>query len=340
MDNTTPYHEAAVSYLMSGWNILVLPLGQKFPPPAGTTGVGGMDVDEEVSLIDWMEEGGNIGLRMGEDMIGIDVDGIAGYGVFKALEKKLGALPIEYIVSSHRSHSEGFTAFFKVPVGTAFKGHAGANIDIIQHNHRYQVVAPSVHPTGRVYEWRTWVGGNTVPFIPEASDLPPLPSPWVEYLKKEGSVSPSPVEAHSTPSPSPVEDYPTLSPEELNAALEGEGCSLMNKITGTRIKALRSPKSSRHDAMVLAVWAIVSEAHKGHTGGQDALDRYKRAWLAKFTPSEATERDLNAEFRSSVLGAQAKQEGSEKGTCACGGGRGAYAKNKNRSIVTGQRMWR
>lgn len=114
----------------------------------------------------------------------------------------------------------------------------------------------------------------------------------------------------------------------------------MNKITGTRIKALKSLKSSRHDAMVLAVWAIVSEAHKGHTGGQDALDRYRRAWLAKFTPSEATERDLNAEFNSSVYGAQTKQEGSQKGTCACGAGRSSYSKNTNRSIVTGQRMWR
>lgn len=321
MEEFNPYTVSAAEYLMTGWMPLPLPLGEKAPPPSGVTGWGGVYPEEETVLGEWMEQGGNIGLKMPPNVIGLDVDGEAGYRRFKALESQLGELPGEWMITSHESHTEGFTAFFTVPEGMQFNGQVSTNIDVIQSNHRYQTAPPSVHPdSGRVYEWRVYEGSTPLPFIPEADTLPPLPQAWIDFFSK--SVDPNGVDATGV--------------DPKDSSLTGVGCNLMNAIVASRVKVLKSGKVGRHDAMVLATWAIVTEAAKGHAGANEALAAYKKSWLWRFNDAEKKRRDLDNEFGRAVYGAMAKN--SKTGNdCNCG--KNAYKKRG----ITGSKdlkMWK
>ena len=66
----------AVRYHKAGWHPFPLPPGSKGPPPEGRTGYEGTDFTEaELDSLDWT---GNIGLRMPDGIIGLDVDAYRG----------------------------------------------------------------------------------------------------------------------------------------------------------------------------------------------------------------------------------------------------------------------
>lgn len=321
LDQNNPYSETAMEYVMAGWMPIVLPYAKKAPPPSGVTGWGGVYPDEDVVLGDWVEQGGNIGLKMPPNVIGLDIDGAAGYARFKALEKQLGELPGEWMITSHESHTEGFTAFFTVPDGVQFMGQVAENIDVIQASHRYQTAPPSVHPDScRVYEWRAYAGSTPLPFIPEADTLPPLPQAWIDFFRR----------VESTPGSTPESTLVTLD-------MSGVGCNMMRSIVSQKVSTLQSGKVGRHDAMVAATWAIICESSKGHGGASHALREYKNAWLRRFRPSEKASRDLDNEFGRAVYGAIAKMSSVKTG-CTCGQ-KSSYTK---RSISGSKdlRMWR
>ena len=72
---TMLYASAARTYLAAGYSPLPLPPGQKWPPPKGWTGAGApMAHPEQVSRWIRSDPGGNIALRLPEDVIGIDLD--------------------------------------------------------------------------------------------------------------------------------------------------------------------------------------------------------------------------------------------------------------------------
>ena len=71
-----PYGDAAVGYWEADWmGVLPLRAGAKSPPPSGYTGQDG-GWPSRVDVQRWAEERprANIGLRLPDDVIGLDVD--------------------------------------------------------------------------------------------------------------------------------------------------------------------------------------------------------------------------------------------------------------------------
>src|SRR5215468_3261464 len=105
--------ECALVYHESGWNPLQLPQHAKGPPPEGRTGYEGADMTEaEIRAASW---GGNIGIRMPDDAIGLDVDAYrGGLDSLIDLEQRLGKLPPTFISHSGRNDQSGIR-FYRVP---------------------------------------------------------------------------------------------------------------------------------------------------------------------------------------------------------------------------------
>lgn len=193
-----PYFSSALDYLHKGWWPLPLPEGKKHSPEKGLT--GGIspfpDPDTQLEMVEsWRNTSprGNVALRMGHNVIGLDVDDYPdgkedpetgeikikeGYNQLKELEAKLGPLPPTW-VSSARFGIEGQensgTRFYRIDpewqgqlefVGKAPLDvrYVNRSIDIIQFKHRYSAVYPSINPDadGARYEWKR-EDGATIP---------------------------------------------------------------------------------------------------------------------------------------------------------------------------------
>jgi hypothetical protein len=183
----TPYADAAMTYLSRGWAPLPLPPRDKAEPPKGWTGHGapwpsGADVTE------WAANGhgaGNIGIRMPDDVVGIDVDDYDDKGggeTLAKLEARLGLLPPSPKSTSRPDDPVSGIRFYQVPGGRHWHD-PGPGVEVIQHTYRYAVVAPSIHPEGRSYLWLA-PDGAQIPG-PAVADLPVLPEAWVGDLSVE-----------------------------------------------------------------------------------------------------------------------------------------------------------
>lgn len=317
----TPYASIATDYLFKGWDILPLPERSKFAPPKGYTGLNAKDIDEEIALGEWMDTAGNIGLRLPSGVVGIDIDAYKDNGLaFNELVQKLGPLPETMGITSRSTVADGVTLFFSSPKGTKFIGSVGT-VDIIQNHHRYAVAPPSIHPEGRVYRWVS-SSGLDLPWVPEPEDFPALPEAWVEFLQEKKTVAPKP------------ELVADIDFSEFMAE-DGKACKKMNSILKGAIIRLKEKKSSRHDLMVLATWAMTGEAGHGHTGYDRVLIAYQKAWEKSFPAAERASRPLPLEFESALRGAQRKLP-RPSGTCRCNEEAQRHAPQSSSSL----RMWR
>lgn len=277
--------------------MLPLPKNSKAAPPLGSTGVSGVALEEEVLFeIADQDEVGNVGIRLPKTVIGLDFDLYKDSTSLQDLQRELGLLPEAPAVSS-RGVENGFTALFAVPADTHFETSAGTAVDVIQHDHRYTVAPPSIHPSGSKYSWVEWQGGQALPWIPEISDLPDLPLSWLEFLTIK-------------------EDKKEYNQVEESLILSGIACSTMRTITFKGVQQLRTT-TQRHDTMIRVVWAIVSAGAIGHSGGENSLKTVYREWIKMFSESEKITRNIEAEFWASVEGAKRKVV-RKSGSCYCG----------------------
>lgn len=182
-ESNTPYAQAADLYWRAGWHgILPLPAAAKKNPPAGFTGAGGR-YPSYPDIAVWVEDhgGGNIALRMPPNVIGLDVDAYGdkdGDRTLTLAETMHGALPPTWRTTSRDDGVSGIR-LYRVPEGLAWPGEIGPATEIIQRNHRYALVWPSLHPEGRTYRWIS-PDGVTSTHIPDPDELPFLPDAWVE----------------------------------------------------------------------------------------------------------------------------------------------------------------
>ena len=197
MSGPRGYGDAAPRYYEAGWSPLPLPRGAKTSPPEGTTGqTGRWPTVDDVQLWSTQFPDGNVGLRLPDTVVGIDVDDYDGKGggaTLAELIDKYGELPPTWMSSSRGLGTSGIRVF-RIPAGVAFPGMLGRGIDVIQHHHRYVVAAPSVHPSGNRYGWYT-PEGDRAQAPPVVGDLPDLPTSWLEGLR---------IREHETPTPLPV----------------------------------------------------------------------------------------------------------------------------------------
>ena len=188
------YGDVAVDYLDRLGPVVPLPRAKKHPPPKGFTGRGGRaPTRDEIEAWRWRFGGGNVAFPLLLGMAGIDVDDYGdkhGAATLAEAERRWGKLP-PTVRSQNRSDGVSGIKLFRIPPGVVLHGkvefpelHLGG-IDVIQHHHRYVVVWPSIHPSGRLYVWFDERIDIVLTGPPRLKDLPELPAAWVEALRAE-----------------------------------------------------------------------------------------------------------------------------------------------------------
>jgi hypothetical protein len=281
-----------------GWRgVLPLPVMEKSPPPAGYTGAGGR-WPSGADVWTWTEEqpAGNVALRMPPSIIGLDVDNYAGKAGAETLAKhveQLGPLPATWRSTSRDDELSGIY-LYRVPEGLFWPGELGPHVEIIQTRHRYAVVPPSVHPSGRQYRWidPSGVTGARLPAAP--GDIVPLPQVWVDELsggRLAVDVAKSGV------------DYATVG--SWFQANEGRPCGKMRTVAGRAVDELARNSSARHDIGVRAVMSLVYASAEGHRGAATAVESVRAAFMTAVTSGSSARDDETArrEWGRIVLGA-------------------------------------
>ncbi len=208
------YAASAAALLATGLGSpLPLPPGQKFPPPTGWTGETA-PYASETHVAGWAAErpDANIGLRLGPDVIGIDVDAHKGPQALETMasfEAAHGPLPRTWI-SSARPAPSGIR-WYRLPEGTtsADLGDLGPGVELIRAGHRYAVVPPSRHPLGDFYAWRRFPDGTPSVTPPMHRDLPVLTTVQVEGMRAHRTNT----ARRATPSPATLTAASPASPE-------------------------------------------------------------------------------------------------------------------------------
>jgi hypothetical protein len=288
----------APGYRAAGWaGVLWLPLGAKYPPPAGLTGADGYwpswpDVQT------WLDgPPGNIGLRLPDGVIGLDVDAYGdkrGGATIRAAAERYGPLPATWR-SSARDDGVSGISLYTVPPGLHWPGEIGPHVEIIQRRHRYMVAPPSVHPSGIPYRWHSPDGSATDSMVPEVGDPAPLPSAWVD--------------AYTAGRPEVEYSKADLNSGEVQSALDGwsdgSTCRQMGDALQRALDSLRD--GSRHDAATRGAMRLVRLAVEGHRGARAALDYLGRTFVTMLAAEER--RDGRAEWDRILTGAVAMVAG-------------------------------
>ncbi|GAB3434749.1 hypothetical protein GCM10027517_03150 [Phycicoccus ginsengisoli] len=186
-----PFERAAEHYRDAGMGPVSLPRKAKSEPVAGWTGEKHRgvyaDTDADLRYLAAQRPKGNVGLRLPEDLVGIDVDVRDGGDQTVAfLEIDLGGLPPTLHSTSRDDGSR--IAFYRVPAGLRWKD-VGTGVQTVWWGHRYAVVWPSVHPdTGREYHWYD-ADGDELPGAPQDgwASAADLPAGWVDELTKDAA---------------------------------------------------------------------------------------------------------------------------------------------------------
>lgn len=287
---------AALTYWDAGWRgVLPLPVMRKASPPIGWTGrAGGWPSIADVMA--WAQDApgcGNIGLRLPERVIGIDVDNYGsklGAETLGLAEKRWGALPPTWRSTSRDDGISGIY-LYRVPSELAWPGEIGPGVELIVWTHRYAVAWPSLHPEGRPYRWITPDGLIAATAVPTPDELPDLPASWVEGIT-QGRVDDPLIKAD-------------LSDHEIDAWLAahggGEPCSEMARCVDEYLPKLTGT-TSRHDAARNATLRITTLAAEGHLGMTVALAQIERAFGA-VVDADRVRRDDPDEWRRSLDGA-------------------------------------
>ena len=211
-DPTAPYGSSAKRYLKLGW--LPIPVAGKAYPEPGTTGKKGSVTAESAKALIDSRRRRNVALRhdgttMSLDVDGTDHDGKRGDRTLAKLTKTkhLGDLPPSWSSTARGDDSPTRQHFYRVPAGVKLISDLTAplefalgrplakdehsDVEVIHRDHRYSVVAPSVHPdTGAEYQWYD-PHGRPSAYPPHVDELPALPRKWLEALSITPYVAPT-----------------------------------------------------------------------------------------------------------------------------------------------------
>ncbi len=192
-----PYTRAARGYWELGWRNPI-PVRGKHPPITGYTGRDGADVTD-ADITRWCagrEGGWNIGLRLHDGVIGIDVDaydGKQGAATIAKAEIELGGLPPTWSTTSRGPGQPARILLYRVPEGLGWRSaeaniidRFGGDVNVIHRGWRYAMVAGSTHPeTMKGYAWYDPAAAVSG-MAPRPDQLAELPEAWVEALTAPG----------------------------------------------------------------------------------------------------------------------------------------------------------
>lgn len=298
----TGYGARAGAYLKRGW--APIPVAGKFPPVAGATGEHGTVTPEKVA--GWIDShaGHNLALRA-TDWIAIDVDHYGdktGGDTLAEYSARLGPLPATWS-STARGDGPSRQYFFRVTEGTRLVTKIGAHIEVVQHRHRYSVVAPSVHPdTGQPYRWYT-PAGALADRLPELAELPDLPAAWLAELARQPDA--------------PLLSGVTVLPwrQLLDGFTLGEPCREATAYAEAIARAEATAGHVGHDEAVKLALRGFMLGREGHAGLPALLTDLHARFLAhvKATPHRDT-REPDQVFGAAADTAQRK---AVTGECRC-----------------------
>ncbi|QII06960.1 AAA family ATPase [Rhodococcoides fascians A25f] len=280
------FGDTAHEYKSAGWNVVPIPHGSKRITITGYTGNDGIDASG-ADIQAWIEgghDGDNIGLRMPENVVGIDIDAYHdGLTTLAALVENLGPLTSTPRTTA-RTDGSGIS-FYRIPVGTLLPSGLGKGIDIVRRGHRYAVAPPSLHPEGNPYRWLDSEG--TEVDSPAVGSLPMLPPSWVDHLDGLGA-APAAITA------------PDAGPVRLT---DGSADAEVARALADALEAAQGESGSRHDTMLEHINRVVRLAERGHPGTTDALVQLRAAYVLAIGSDRS---DAATEFDRMVHGAQVK----------------------------------
>ena len=297
-----PYGDNASALFRAGWRgVLPLPAGTKFPPPNGYTGGNGA-WPSYADVFAWTEEyaGGNIGLRLPDGVIGIDVDAYddkRGADTLSAFEFQHGTLPDTWRITSRMDGVSGIR-LYRVPEGLRWPGEVGPHVEIVQTRHRYCVAPPSIHPSGMPYMWVRPDGTMTFA-VPTVDDITWLPDSIVEALTR-GEL----VQEYTRANVANVADALAAMPV---SATDNPFCPAVKSALLRALDGIE--KGSRHDAALRVVMHITHLGYEGHDGAARALELIEGRWR-KALGDDRTADEAGREWQRMVKGAVAIAQGS------------------------------
>lgn len=229
--------EAALAYARRGWAVFPLGVRSKEPLVRGAYKAATADVAQvRIWWQQWPEA--NIGLATGRvsGLWVLDIDGEQGEASFAQLVAEHGG---ELAETRMASSGKGYHLYWRLPFGTDQGRRIGVRpgIDIIG-GQGYLVAPPSVHPSGRVYQW-----------LNEHQE--PVEAPqWLMGLERVRS-APKPLEVASAV---PIIIRPTSRPEGpvrdpqsyLRGVTRSAAASVARAAQGTR----------NHELFKQACWAV------------------------------------------------------------------------------------
>lgn len=161
----------------------------------------------------------NIGVRTGGDLLVLDLDTTDAAGLLDQLGQDLGPLPATLTVATPR----GEHRYYQVPADSDLRNSVSRlapGVDV-RANGGYVVAPPSLHETGRRYEWAD-------PHPPA-----PLPARWIDTITNL-SRPPAPVGPAPTRTLPSIDGEPTRERRYGVAALIRESDAVAEAVEGTR----------------------------------------------------------------------------------------------------------
>lgn len=274
--STTPYADAATTYLKVGWR--PIPVSGKHPPEKGTTGREGVVTDNLIKTWRKSRADRNIAVRH-EGTIAIDVDDYgtkSGADQLAVMVDLYGALPPTFTSTARGDDSPSRQYLYRVPEGVELKSKPMPAIEICQRHHRYTVVWPSKHPeTGAEYWWYDPKGRPSEP--PHVDELPMLPAAWVDALSIE-------------PRERAASGGPTVSPGKLERSMpKGKPCSHVRALIDDVRRLERDDHVGHDDArdLIFRAYRLGLEGHRGARKGLRVAIAAAWAYLNAARPREA-----------------------------------------------------
>jgi len=294
-DALGPYGRAWEELFNAGWPVFPLPPRRKNPPPTGWTGAKA-PYPGYADCYAWAEEQpeSNVGGHIPKTLLLVDIDdydGKNGGRTLDELEALLGPLPPTWKSTNQLDTRSGHLCY-ATDEGLAWPGMLGNGIDVLQARHRYAVLPPSVHPSGRVY---TWVSptGDVSDTPPDVSTLPRVPEKWKDYFT-HGEL------ARDKPSAGVAKRF--VGDWMRSTTNPYHPCRRMAVMADRAIVSIEAGNGSRHDVATNAIWHLTHLAADGHAGLVTCCQRITDAFMPAIT-NRATDDEAAAEMDRMISGA-------------------------------------
>jgi P4 family phage/plasmid primase-like protien len=308
----TTYSGAVWDYRKRGWlGAIPTEFGTKFPPPVGCTGKSG-PMPSAPDVQEWIDNGGpkgedwangNLGVRLPDDFVAVDVDDYTKGDKVKRGGKTLAEAqklwgPLRHTwVSTAREDGVSGARLYRIPPGVKLKkgveiatddGELLGDIDVIQFHHRYVLAWPSINPlTDTPYRWRMTSDWQPIDTLPDPTQIPMLPDAWIEALRD-----------HKPTAKFDLDDDALY--HARDALTAGTPSPSVIRALDAALRSLTAPVC-RHDAICRKTLALMHLGREGHPGVREAMGILAAAFVAAVAPSRpGGVNEAQAEFESFI----------------------------------------